>query len=272
MSSDPRLRDGQPVVFIDRKQRAHYDHLQAGGRTNMRGDYIPHDPAIGAEEGCRIRSNKGRYYYVFPATLAQHSLNMQRHATIVYPKDVAAILSWADVGPGHRVIEGGFGSGALSMALLRAIGPEGHLTTYELREESINRAQKNVRAHLGEVDHHTVIHGDIYEGIEATGVDRVILDVPEPWMVVPHAEAALRPGGIFASYVPTAIQMQKVVLKMEGGGWLTSIECMELLERRWHVTAESVRPKQSMVGHTGFLVFGRKIAVRKLRHGGPSTR
>lgn len=251
------LQPGTPCVFVDRKRRKIYDHLAPGRRTNLRGDYIPHDPALGAPDGCRVRSSKGRYYHVFAATLEEHALYMQRHATIVYPKDIATILIRADIGPGQTVVEGGFGSGALSMALLRAIGPTGRLITYELREESINRAAKNVAAFLGETPNHAVRLGDIYDGIPERGIDRIVLDVPEPWNVVPHAAVALRQGGIFAAYVPTVIQVQRLCTALERGSRFVTIDALETLERGWSVKPRSVRPKQSMIGHTGFLVFSR---------------
>jgi len=255
------LEPGDPVVFVDRKDRQYHAVLAVGGQQNIRGQLVAHDDAIGALDGARLRGERGEHFHVVRATLVQHALMMSRHAQIVYPKDLAMLVTWADLYPGARVVEGGFGSGALSMALLRAIGPEGHLTTYELRVEAANRARKNVAALFGgPPPHHEVHIADIYEGIAERDVDRVVLDVPEPWEVVGHAAAALRPGGIFAAYVPTAVQLQRVALALEGSRAFITVESLETLLRHWHASRRSVRPKSSMIGHTGFLVFARRAA------------
>ncbi len=256
--SGAELLEGAPVVFVDRKGRSFYDQLRAGGRSHVRGDMVDHDPAIGQLDGVLVRSAKNRRYLVFSATYVQHALHMQRHAQIVYPKDAAMLVAWADIGPGHRVVEGGFGSGALTTALLRAVGAEGRVYTYELRQESANRAAKNVHAFLGETPNHTVHIGDLYEGIEEQEVDRVVLDVPEPWEVLDTAAARLAPGGVFAAYIPTTVQLQKLGVAIEADRRFACFEALETLLRHWHVSEESVRPKSAMVGHTGFLAFARR--------------
>lgn len=261
LAPSPTLRAGQPVVFIDRRRREFHDLLQPGRTTNVRGDRLSHDAVIGQPDGARVESPRGRIYRCFAATLVQHALYMKRHATIIYPKDIAPILMWADIAPGQTVVEGGFGSGAMSMALLRAIGPSGRLITYELREASANTARKNVEALFGgPVEHHEVRLADIYEGIPERGVDRIVLDVPEPWNVVGHAANALRDGGILCAYVPTTLQLQQFALAVRDHPGFATTECLEILLRSWHVTRESVRPDQQMVGHTGFIAFSRRAA------------
>ena len=254
------LCEGDPVVFVDTRRRELYGVLKAGQKSGIRGDLVAHDEVLGRPSGCRVMSRKRRPFRVFRATLQQHVLNMQRHATIVYPKDIGPLLVHADIFPGARVVEGGFGSGALSMALLRAIGADGELITYEWREESANRAGKNVAALLGETPNHVVRLGDITEAIEETEVDRVVLDIPEPWRVLAHAADALKDGGILAAYVPTVIQVQRLMQAFREKPVFYMSWCIETLERFWHVTPESCRPHQQMVGHTGFYCFARRSA------------
>ncbi len=261
------LAEGDAVVFIDNRQRTAYGTLRAGKRKNVRGNILMYDDIIGLPDGAVVTSSKGQQFHAFSATYREHVLGMSRHAQIVYPKDAAMITLWADVYPGATVVEGGLGSGALTMALLRAVGPEGRVVTYEKQQEPANRALKNIRTLLGDCPNHEVKIGDIYEGIEERDVDRVVLDVPEPWDVVPHAVEALRDGGIMACYVPTVLQVQRIALTMKHSWRFPFIESLEALVRPWWVTGNSVRPEQKMVGHTGFLVFGRKGADR---HGDPS--
>jgi len=254
---------GDPIVFADREGRELMAVLAPGKVTDIRGNLVPHDALVGQPEGLRVRGSRAVEFRVMRATLPQYARSMQRHATIVYPKDTALLVAYGDVFPGARVVEGGYGSGALSLSLLRAIGPAslgGHLTTYELRVEAKNRADKNVRAYLGEQPHHTVKLGDIYQGIDERDLDRVVLDVPEPWEVIPHAAVALRPGGILAAYVPTTLQLHRLVLALAASRRFLPADALETIERPWFVTAQSCRPEQKIIGHTGFLCFARVIA------------
>ena len=261
--SGPLLGPGDPVVFVDREGREHYALLQAGAVEDLRGNRIPHDRLFGAPEGLRVRGSHAVEFRVVRATLSQHVRYMKRHAQIIYPKDLALLVAYGDIFPGARVIEGGYGSGALSLALLRALGPKvlgGRLVTYELRAEAKNRADKNVRALLGDGAYdHEVKLADIYEGISERGFDRVIVDVPEPWTMVAHAPLALVPGGIFAAYVPTVVQMQRLVLALQETRRFLPADAVETIERPWFVTRESVRPEQKIIGHTGFLIFARTV-------------
>ncbi|PIE15923.1 MAG: tRNA (adenine-N1)-methyltransferase [Proteobacteria bacterium] len=254
------LAEGDAVVFVDQRQRSAYGTLRAGKRKNVRGNLIDYDDVIGQPDGSVVTSKKGQRFHAFAATYREHVLGMQRHAQIVYPKDAALIALWADVFPGATVVEGGLGSGALSMALLRAVGPTGRVITYEKQPEPANRALKNIQTLMGECPGHQVRIGDIYQGIEERDVDRVVLDVPEPWEVVPHAIEALRDGGLFAAYVPTVLQVQRIVLTLKRSRRFPLIDSLEALVRPWWVTGNSVRPEQKMVGHTGFVVAARKGA------------
>ncbi len=260
---DSIFAEGDLALFIDDKGREAYGVLTPGKRTSLRGDHVPHDRVIGAPLGIRMSSRRHRVVRVLPATLRDHIENMPKHAAIIQPKDAAAIVLYADVFPGAKVVEGGFGSGALSLCLLRAVGATGSLSTYENREEAANRGRKNVVA-FTDATNHTVHVADIYEGISETEVDRVVLDVPEPWQVLGPAREALVRGGVLAAYVPTILQVQRFVLSMQKGKVWTKIESMEILHRGWYITPESVRPEHRMVGHTGFLVFARRGAEEDL--------
>ncbi len=193
---------------------------------------------------------------MFRPTLADVVLKMPRGAQVIYPKDLGAILIAADIGPGQRVLEAGVGSGALSMALSAA---GAHVVGYELREDFAERALANVHDELGhDVDYKVEVR-DVTEGIDERGLDRIVLDLPEPWAVVRHAVEALRPGGILLAYLPTINQTVRLREAMEHGGFGLA-ETVEFLRRTWHVEARSVRPDHRMVAHTGFLTSGRLLA------------
>jgi tRNA (adenine57-N1/adenine58-N1)-methyltransferase len=192
-------------------------------------------------------------------TLAELILKMPRGAQVIYPKDLGPILMLADVFPGARILEAGVGSGAMSMTLLRA----GAVTTgYELREDFAQRARANVVGFLGEevLDRYRVEIRDVYEGIDATGLDRILLDLPEPWRVVKHAESALAPGGILVSYLPSILQVAQLRDALSHSGFGME-ETLEVLHRTWHIEGQSVRPDHRMVAHTGFLTSARLLAV-----------
>ena len=254
------LKEHQPVLFIDRRRRQYFARLTPGKSTNIRGDVLQHDAVIGRPDGCRIDSKRRNQYRAFSPTLAEYTLHMERHAAIVYPKDTAFLVHYGDVRPGMRVVEAGLGSGALTAALLTAVGPTGSVTSFELEESTSGRALKNLAAWFDDLENHNVRFGDIYEGIPLTQVDRVILDVPEPWRVLDTAAECLVNGGLFAAYLPTILQVQQLMLALKDNLHYYTSEALEVLERRWYVTEESVRPEHQMIGHTGFLVFGRRRA------------
>ena len=202
-----------------------------------------------SEEGVTLRTSRGSRYTAFRPTLSDFILKMPRGAQVIYPKDLGPILLLADIYPGARVLESGVGSGALSMTMLRA-GAD--IVGYELREDFAERAQSNVRSFLGDdfASRYRVQLRDAYDGIDETGLDRVVLDLPEPWHVVKHAERALRPGGILVAYTPTIIQSVTLREALESSGF-SMAETLEVLHRTWHIEGQSVRPDHRMVAHTG---------------------
>jgi tRNA (adenine57-N1/adenine58-N1)-methyltransferase len=244
---------------LDRKQRAYYGVLQAGKQANIRGNLLDHDAIIGRTEGFLLRSQREVAFWVFRPTLNDHVVNMPRGATVIYPKDLGVILQYADIYPGAKVVEAGHGSGALATALLRAVGPTGQVISYDIRQDFINNAQKNLKNFLGETLNHLVREINIYENFADTEVDRLLLDLPEPWRVIPLAVPHLRPGAIVCSYSPTVIQVKSFCEALRQVRCFISVLTLETLLRRWNIDGLSVRPELRMIGHTGFLTFARKV-------------
>ena len=249
------LQEGELVLLLDSKQRQYLVTLQSGKEFHSHAGYISHDEILGAGEGVTLRSTRGASYTVLRPTLSEFILKMPRGAQVIYPKDIGPILMLADIGPGVRVLESGVGSGALSMAMLRA-GAE--IVGYELREDFANRARTNVEQFLGAaaLDRYHVELRDCYDGIDAEDIDRVVLDLPEPWQVVPHAERAMRPGGILVAYTPSVIQVSQLREALARSRFFAE-ETVEVLQRGWYVEGHAVRPDHRMVGHTGFLTHAR---------------
>jgi tRNA (adenine57-N1/adenine58-N1)-methyltransferase len=245
---------GERVLLIDERGRRYLVTLKPGGEFHSHAGFVPHDDLIGQPEGASVRSTKGRRYTPLRPTLEDFVLKMPRGAQVIYPKDLGPILILADVHPGARVLESGVGSGALSMTLLRA-GAE--VIGYEVRADFAERAQQNVAAFLGDTgDRYRVEVRDCYEGIDERDLDRVILDLPEPWRVVEQAEKALAPGGIFCAYTPSIVQASQTRDALAGTAWLQA-RTLEVLQRTWHVEGLAVRPDHRMVAHTGFLTTAR---------------
>jgi tRNA (adenine57-N1/adenine58-N1)-methyltransferase len=250
---------GDRVLLIDSKNRRHLVNLTAGGQFHSHAGVLEHDEILGREEGISVRSSLGARLVVLRPTLAEYVLKMPRGAQVIYPKDLGPILVLADIFPGARVLESGIGSGALTTTLLRAIGPTGHVHGYELREEFADRAIRNVESFLGPDQPLTVEVRDVYDGIGVDDLDRILLDLPEPWRVVKHAERALRPGGILLAYLPTILQVARLREELDGSAFGMA-ETVEILQRSWHVDGQSVRPDHRMVAHTGFLSHARLLA------------
>ena len=254
------LQESEPVVLLDRKDREYLARLDLKRPISIRGGKIAVEEIIGHDEGSVVRSTLNEPFLVFRPSFPQLIPNLPRSAQVIYPKDIGPILIWADLFPGARVIEAGVGAGALSMALLRAIGEAGELISYEIREDFAELAQKNVARYYGPVTNWSLKIGDVATELEQTEIDRVILDLPEPWHVVQAAWKALRPGGILLCYLPTVLQVKSLVDALRSDSRFACIETMETLMRFWHIKGISMRPQHRMVAHTGFLTTARRLA------------
>lgn len=248
---------GDLVLLLDRKKRRYLVRLAEDGLFHSHAGYTAHADFVGQSDGYIARSTKGAAYIAMTPTLTDFILEMPRGAQVIYPKDIGAILMQADIFPGARVLEAGVGSGALSMGMLRM---GANIVGYELREDFAAKAKENVASFLGAdaLERYRVELRDIYEGIDETDLDRIVLDLPEPWQVVKHAEHALRPGGIFFAYVPSAIQLAQLYEAFEDSPFAAA-QTIEVLHRGWYVKGAAVRPDHRMVGHTGFLTAARLL-------------
>jgi tRNA (adenine57-N1/adenine58-N1)-methyltransferase catalytic subunit len=259
------FQSGERVHLIDKKERPYAVTLKAGEIFQHSGDRISHDDIIGKPDGTVVQFSNGKLMVAVHPTLAEYTLKMPRGAQVIYPKDLAVIPMWADIYPGARVFEAGVGSGALTMALLRAVGDRGCVVSYEMREDFAATATKNIERFMGKVPNHFLQIRNAYEGIEigegasSWMFDRVVLDLPEPWRVVPHAARALRSGGLYLSYVPTVPQVMQTVQALEQSRVFTMVQNFETLLRTWNIKGRSVRPDHRMVAHSGFITVARKV-------------
>lgn len=260
-----RFQSGERVHLIDKKERSYAVTLKAGEIFQHSGDWIPHNDIIGKPDGTVVQFSNGKLMVAVHPTLAEYTLKMPRGAQVIYPKDLAVISMWADIYPGARVFEAGVGSGALTMAILRAVGDRGCVVSYEMREDFAATATKNIERFMGKMPNHFLKIRDAYEGIEiGEGTsswlfDRVVLDLPEPWRVVPHAARVLRSGGLYLSYVPTVPQVMQTVQALEQSRVFTMVQNFETLLRTWNIKGRSVRPDHRMVAHSGFITVARKV-------------
>lgn len=247
------------VLLIDPKSRRYMFNLIDTGEFHCHSGIVLHRDIIGKTPGCEVFSSRNIRFRALRPTMSDYVLKMPRGAQVIYPKDHGTIITFADIFPGARVLESGVGSGALSISLLRAIGQKGELIGYDIREDFAEKAQRNVRRFMGDDIDWKVHVRDIYEGIDETELDRIVLDLPEPWQVVPHAEKALKSGGMLICYSPSitqAVQTRQAMQDTKFGMEST----FETLLRGWHIEGQSVRPDHRMVAHTGFLTVARLLA------------
>jgi tRNA (adenine57-N1/adenine58-N1)-methyltransferase len=258
------LQVGDQVLLIDSRDRRYLITLATSQRFHSHLGSINHDDLIGAQEGSSVSASGGAQLLAFRPGLADYVLKMRRGAQVVYPKDVGLILVYADIFPGATVIEAGTGSGALTLALGRAVGESGRVISYEIRTDHHERASENIATWyqgVGRKPENVELRlGDVFDGVSETGADRMILDLPEPWRALDRATESLAAGGIMCCYLPTIPQVSEVVAAMRSGGF-GLVGAFESLLRTWNVEGKSVRPDHRMVAHTGFLVVGRKLAT-----------
>ncbi len=258
------LSAGEWIRLVDAKGRRHNICLEAGKSFHTNRGGISHDDLIGRDEGFTITSTSGGEYLVFRPLLSEFVVSMPRGAAVIYPKDAAQIVAMADIFPGARIVEAGAGSGALSCSLLRAVGPNGHVTSYERRPDFAEIARKNVTQFFaGDHPAWELVVADLLDRLPAHdpgSVDRIILDMLAPWECVDAVAHALAPGGIVIAYVATTTQLSRIVETLRAHGEFTEPQSWESLVRDWHVEGLAVRPNHSMQGHTAFLVTSRRMA------------
>lgn len=259
MSNRSLLQPGDDVLFVDTKEREYLRTLKPGSRISLHKGSFQADRIIGLPEGSLVYTQNNEPFRILRPTYAHLIPNLPRRAQVIYPKDVGVMLLWGDIYPGASVVEVGAGPGSLTIALLRAIGPTGTLTTIELREDHAAMARANVARFFGNAPNWTVQLADAYEGFVAHDIDRLLIDIPEPWRVLPHAAKALRPGGVLVGYVPTVVQVKALVDDLRAHPGFDAVEVMENFHRYWHVKDLSVRPEHRMVAHTGFIIIARRV-------------
>jgi tRNA (adenine57-N1/adenine58-N1)-methyltransferase len=252
---------GERVQLSDNKGRLHTVTLEPGKQFHTHRGAIEHDSLIGQPEGSVAMSTGGTAYLALRPLLADFVLSMPRGAAVIYPKDAAQIVALGDIYPGATVLEAGAGSGALTCSLIRAVGPTGRVISYELREDHANFARNNVETFFGEQPPNWELRlGDLADHDSSEQADRVILDMLAPWLVLPTASAALRPGGVLVGYVATTTQLSRLVEAVREGSGYTEPTSWETMVRGWHVVGLAVRPEHRMIGHTAFLMTARRLA------------
>lgn len=273
------LAEGELVLLRDRRQRRYLVTLESGGQWHSHSGTLDHDAIIGGPEGRALRTTKNMEVVILRPTRTDFALKMKRGAQVVYPKDQAMIVGLADVRPGMTVVEAGAGSGALTMALLDAVGPTGRVISFERRDDHLPHAIRNVEDwHGGRPEHWEVHLGDVVEHLPDLRPHRVVLDVLEPWAVVGAAGDALAPGGILLTYTPTVPQVMRVHEACEQDGRFTDVDTTETMQRSWDLDGLAVRPAHRMVAHTAFLTTARRVLPpddggppQRTRKGGPGV-
>ena len=252
---------GDRVQLTDNKGKLYSITLTAGAEWHTHKGMLKHDEIIGLPEGSIVQTNGELKFQIFRPLLADYVLSMPRGATIIYPKDAAMILGVADIKPGARVLEAGVGSGALSISIIRAIGSNGFLHSVEIRDDFAKISKDNVSNYFkGEPKNWNLTIGALQDQQFDADFDRVVLDMLSPWECVETASKALVPGGVLLAYVATTTQLSKIAEAIKDSGNFTEPESSESIVRPWHHEGLAVRPEHRMIGHTGFLIFARRMA------------
>ena len=258
---DRNFKYGDRVQLTDAKGKLYSITLSAGSEWHTHKGVLKHETLVGLPEGSIVATNGELKFQAFRPLLADYVLSMPRGATIVYPKDAAMIIGIADIKPGIKVLEAGVGSGALSISILRAVGESGHLHSVEIRDDFAKISQENVKNYFTDSPKNWKLTvGALQEQKLKSDYDRVILDMLSPWECVETAAHALVPGGVFISYVATTTQLSKIAEAIKDNGNFTEPESSETIVRGWHHEGLAVRPQHRIIGHTGFLIFTRRMA------------
>jgi tRNA (adenine57-N1/adenine58-N1)-methyltransferase len=261
VSRDGFFKAGDRVQLTDPKGKLYTFTITPGKEWHTHKGWITHDDLIGIPEGSVVSTTAGLKFTAFIPLLSDYVLSMPRGATIVYPKDAAMIVGFADVYPGANILEAGVGSGALTLSLLRAVGDRGSVHSVERRQDFADNARSNIENYFGTLPENWKLDvGSVQEQEFSQQFDRVILDMLAPWECIDMAAKVLRPGGVFLAYVATTTQLSATAEALKSDGHFTEPESSETIVRGWHHEGLAVRPQQRMIGHTGFLIQSRRMA------------
>ncbi|MGV0906342.1 tRNA (adenine-N1)-methyltransferase [Mycobacterium novum] len=262
MSESGIFQAGDRAQFTDAKGRRYTTVLVPGGDFHTHRGAIPHDEVIGLPDGSVVKSANGDPFLVLRPLLVDYVMSMPRGAQVIYPKDSAQIIHEGDIFPGARVLEAGAGSGALTLSLLRAVGPQGRVVSYELRDDHAEHARRNVETFVGQLpDNWRLVMGDVADcDLPDGSIDRVVLDMLAPWDVLDVVSRVLIPGGVLVIYVATVTQLSQVNEALREQQCWTEPRSWETMQRGWNVVGLAVRPQHAMRGHTAFLVCARRLA------------
>lgn len=260
------LRAGERVQLTDERGKLHTITLIAGEEFHTQHGVMHHDEIIGGPEGVVIENTHGFEYQVLRPLVSDYVLSMPRGATVIYPKDTGQIIHMADIYPGAKVLEAGVGSGGLSISLLRAVGDHGKVFSYERRADFAEIAEANVTTFFGQKHPaFSITLGDVQDEAlqdhEPGSIDRIVFDMLAPWEAVDTVATLLAPGGVWLNYVATATQLSRIHEAIREDGRFTAAEASETMVRGWHLDGLAVRPQHRMVGHTGFLIMTRRLAL-----------
>jgi len=257
----PEFAYGDRVQLTDAKGKMHTITLKEAGEWHTHKGWLVHDEVVGLPQGSVVETTAGLKFLAFKPLLGDFVLSMPRGATIVYPKDAALIVGFADIAPGTHVLEAGVGSGALTISLLRAVGPGGSVDSFERRDEFAEIATRNVQEYFkGLPSNWSLTVGSVQHSDRSKKYDRIVLDMLSPWECVELADEVLHPGGVFLAYVATTTQLSVTAEAIKSSGRFTEPESSESLVRGWHHEGLAVRPDHRMIAHTGFLIQARRLA------------
>lgn len=256
-NTDPIARDGDLAELVGLRHKHFILTLQAAAKFETHRGVVLHDDLIGKPWGSQVFSHMGAPFFLLQPSLADILVDLPRSTQILYPKDIGFILITMGVGPGKKFVEAGTGSGSMTIAAAFAVGPQGRVVTYEVRQDMQNLARKNVER-VGVASRVDFKLRDIQQGFDETDADAFFLDVPNPWDYTSQVREALKPGGFFCSLVPTFNQVEDLLLSLRRSKF-AFVEVCEILLRYFKPEPARIRPTDRMVAHTGFLIFGRRI-------------
>merc|ERR1712039_990011 len=206
---------------------------------------------IGKPYGTKVESRQGDgWLALLRASPENITLSVKHRTQIIYHADISLLLMYLDARPGKVLVEAGTGSGSVSTSIARAVSPGGHLHTFEYHADRQKEAQSDF-VKYGLTDVITSRHGDVckdgFLGAPDDAVDGVFLDLPAPWLAIPHLDRCVVEGGRIVSFSPCIEQVAKAAAELRRGGRYCDVRMFESLATNWAVRDDSKARKRQKV-------------------------
>jgi len=251
------FKEGGDVLLVSPKGKKRVVKIQ-GDRIHTHKGYIQVGDIVGNQPGIVVRTHTGEEVLALKPLVVDYIPKLARRTQVMYPKDLGYMVLSLGISPGFKVLDAGTGSGAAAMIMASLVKPTGRVFSYDVNEESITVARRNLER-VGLLEYVELVHGDVKTTVFKEFFDAALMDLPDPWEALGNVSGFLKPSARVCLVLPTMNQLEKAYSAMADSS-IVHLETVEIFLRRIRPYQGKVSPESLMTGHTAYLMLGVKVS------------